>query len=670
MSVANGIMEIKFADPRHKTLLEAIRKRWRFSHQKMSQQYTKWGQMEDEFVAYMPAKTADIKRNNERKADGKPHYTTVFVPHAYAQLLAAHTYWTSVFLSRTPIMQFTGRHGEAEMGVQALEALIDYQLGIGGMLVPLYVWLLDPGKYGFGVVGVSWEEEISRITTLSMEPRTIMGIPIMGTERRVKRSQDIMGYQGNKLYNVRPYDWFPDPRFPIAQFQKGEFCARYLETGLNFILKRENQGLYYNVEELKKSRPTEFLRNLGSPRVDVPSSTTSLGAGGGYGSAGAGGVGPEGDDPLDFYGILEFVWELVPSKWGLGSGNVPEKWVFTVANDAVIVSAQPLGYYHDKFPFQVIEYEIEGYGMFKRSMLEQLKPMNDVLTWLFNSHFYNVRKALNDQFVIDPSRIMMRDALDPEPGRMMRLKPTAYGTDPKTAIAQLSVVDVTQNNIRDAAFVMDLMARLSGVNDNIMGMVNSGGRKSATEVRTSSSFGVNRLKTNSEFYSAQGFSPLAQMLLQNTQQKYDQSKMFKVAGNLFQDNIQYMQVTPETIAGFYDYVPVDGTMPVDRYAMAALWQQLMSQMASMPDVMMQYDFGRIFTYVAQLAGVKNLSQFRVQIAPAERLQQLAQQGNVIALGGRGGRQSGKSSAGSGGGPAGAASSSPPVAQVSGMGASG
>jgi hypothetical protein len=71
--------------------------------------------------------------------------------------------------------------------------------------------------------------------------------------------------------------------------------------------------------------------------------------------------------------------------------------------------------------------------MFKRSMLEQLKPLNDVLTWLFNSHFYNVRKALNDQFVIDPSRIMMRDALDPEPGRMMRLKPTAYGTDPKSS---------------------------------------------------------------------------------------------------------------------------------------------------------------------------------------------------------------------------------------------
>jgi hypothetical protein len=62
--------------------------------------------------------------------------------------------------------------------------------------------------------------------------------------------------------------------------------------------------------------------------------------------------------PLDFYGVLEFAWELIPADWGLGSGKVPEKWVFTVGNDAVIIGAQPLGYYHNKFPFQVLEYEI------------------------------------------------------------------------------------------------------------------------------------------------------------------------------------------------------------------------------------------------------------------------------------------------------------------------
>lgn len=669
MPIKPGIFEIKYKTPQHEKIMDEIRKRWRFSYRKMSQQYVKWARMEDEFVAYMPAKEADVKRDNERKLDGKPHYTTVFVPHAYAMLLAAHTYWTSVFLARSPIMQFAGRHGESEQSVAALESLIDYQVNVGGMLVPLYIWLLDPGKYSFGVIGVNWEQDHIRTTELVMEPRTIMGIPLIGTERRIKRSKDIMGYEGNRLYNVRPYDFFPDPRFTISQFQKGEFCGRYFETSLNLLARRQEDGIYYNIEEVKKVKPSEFLRSLGSSRLELPNQNASTATA----TWESGNISDMSSTSLDFYGLLEMCIELIPSDWGLGSGTYPEKWVFTVGNDAVILSAQPLGYYHDRFPFQVIEFEVEGYGMFKRSMLEQLKPMNDVLTWLFNSHFYNVRKALNDQFVIDPSRIMMKDALDPEPGRMMRLKPTAYGTDPATAIKQLQVTDVTQNNIRDAAFVMDLMARLVGVNDNIMGMINSGGRKSATEVRTSSSFGVNRLKTNSEFFSAQGFAPLAQMLLQNTQQKYDDNKKFRVAGSLLSDMNPYMDVSPEAIAGFYDYIPVDGTMPVDRFAMAALWRELMGQMVSMPDVMMQYDFGKIFTYVAQLAGVKNLSQFKIQVAPAERLAQLAQQGNVIPLGGRKG--GGQQPRGRGPGPGGPGvgqpvGGSPPVAQVAGVGTPG
>lgn len=643
MPIAPGIFEIPYGTEKHQKLKDAICRRWRFSQNKMSEQYVKWSKMEDEFVAYVKPTDADTLKNQKRDA-GVPQYTTIHVPYSYAQLLSAHTYWSTVFLSRSPIMQLTGRHGEAEMSVQAMESLLDYQITIGGMLVPLYTWLLDPGKYGFGVVGVHWDIEVNRITEITMEPRTIAGYEIPGTERRVKKTKEITGYEGNRLYNVRPYDFFPDPRVPIGQFQKGEFCGRYVEVGLNHILRKASMGAYYNIDALRRSKPSEFMKNLGSPRVETPNSTFNGSV------AGMGGNDAQSLQNLDFYGLLEMTIELVPREWELGSSDYPEKWVFTLGNDDVIVSAQPLGYNHNKFPFQVLEYEIEGYGLFKRSMLETLQPMNDVLTWLFNSHFYNVRKVLNDQFVIDPSRIVMKDALDPQPGRMMRLKPSAYGTDPKTAIAQLQTMDVTQNNIRDAAFVMDLMGRMVGVNDNIMGMVNSGGRKSATEVRTSSTFGVNRLKTNSEYFSAQGFAPLSQMLTQNTQQRYSADAMYKIAGNAMTDAAPYMKITPDSIAGFYDYIPVDGTMPVDRFAQAALWRDLMQQMTMHPEIMMNYDLAKIFGFVAQLAGIKNLSQFKVQVQPAERLQQLAQMGNLIPTGGKGGKQSRPVQPGSSGGP--------------------
>src|SRR5678815_5422540 len=70
--------------------------------------------------------------------------------------MSAHTYWTSVFFARNPVHQFAGRHGEGEQQVQALEALISYQVEVGEMMAPYYIWLYDAGKYGLGILGHYW----------------------------------------------------------------------------------------------------------------------------------------------------------------------------------------------------------------------------------------------------------------------------------------------------------------------------------------------------------------------------------------------------------------------------------------------------------------------------------------------------------------------------------
>jgi hypothetical protein len=86
------------------------------------------------------------------------------------------------------------------------------------------------------------------------------------------------------------------------------------------------------------------------------------------------------------------------------------------------------------------------------------------------------------------------------------------------------------------------------------------------------------------------------------------------------------------ISGFYDFVPVDGTFPVDRFAQANLWNMLLGQAQKLPQVMMQYDIGRIFAWVATLAGLKNIQQFRVVTQTPEALGQAVQAGNVVPIG--------------------------------------
>src|SRR5690606_19786278 len=123
-----------------------------------------------------------------------------------------------------------------------------------------------------------------------------------------------------------------------------------------------------------------------------------------------------------FIKITEAYIKLIPAVWGLGDSKRVETWCFTLAENEVIISAKPLGLYHNKFPFQIMEGSFGSEEFAKFGMLEVIRPLTDILTWLVNSHFYNVRRVLNNQIVVDPSRVTMKDLTKPGQ-RIIRLKP-------------------------------------------------------------------------------------------------------------------------------------------------------------------------------------------------------------------------------------------------------
>lgn len=617
----------------HRRILDGVRERVQISKRSFDSKHTKWRQAEEVALAYMPERDVDKARKSARDS-GSPQYTTIFVPYSYGVLMSSHTYWTTVFMSRNPILQFSGRHGESEQATQALEAVMSYQTDVGRLLVPWYIWLFDVGKYGCGILGTYWDEEFSIVSHIEEREDMFLGVLKTGKMKKVKVSKRVPGYEGNKCYNVRPFDFLPDPRVTLANFQQGEFCAVYRRIGWNTILKRADQGYYINIDEL---RPTSHLHDQhpteGSSRLELPSNNSIFT----HNMDSARGNGKEADSGV--VSAYEVYIELIPSDWGLGNSDLPEKWVFTVTVDfKTVFGCQPLGAHHDKFPFNVLVMEPEGYGIIPRGMPEILEPVQNTINWLINSHFYNVRKILNGQYIVDPSRITISDMLDPSPGGIIRMKPNGYGSNPNEAYAQMQAIDVTQGHMRDIQVMLEIGMRAVGVNDQIMGVLQGGGRKTATEVRSASTFGINRLKTNAEFFSASGWAPMAQMMVQNTQQYYDAEKKFRIVGDLAQStSAAFMDVSPESITGFYDFVPVDGTLPVDRFAQANLWKEILAQMRQMPEIAAQYDVGKIFSYIAQIAGLKNINQFKVQLGSPQQLAQQAQTGNVVPLGGGGQR---------------------------------
>jgi len=602
---------------------ERCRDRLMLSRDAMEGQYDTWAEAEESFKAYIPEKEADAIRASRRRG-GEPQYTTIEVPYSYSIAMTAHTYFTSVFLTRSPIFQFAGRHGEGEMQVQAVEAIVDYQMNVGQNLIPLFMWLFDPIKYSVGWLGTYWDRETVQCRKRVKRPKMFLGMPIPGTEETVDEVTEVTGYEGNRYYNIRPQDAFPDPRVSLWNFQRGEFFGRYVELGWGDILSGLDAGRYFDTGDLRTESNAggPAYRDEGSSAVTELPNSDELFLRTGRGE----------DTVRPVVKAYELFVKLVPREWHLAESNKTEIWVFTVrADNYKVFGIEPLGLYHGKFPIDIIEQEPDAYNLFSRSMMEVMKPINDALTWQLNSHMYNVRAVLNNQLIYDPSMLNGKDLENPNPGKLIRLKPAAYGRDVRTTYAQLAIQDITRSHIPDMQTLSQLLQQLTGVSDNIMGMVNSGGRKTATEVRQSTSLGINRLKTICEFFSAMGFVPLAQKTVQNTQQLYDEDKKFRIVGDMANFAPGFAQVNPESIAGFFDLIPVDGTMPVDRFAQANLWQQMLAQVSKVPQVAGQYDLGRIFAWVASLAGLKNVQQFRLQAMAPDQLAQQVQAGNSVPL---------------------------------------
>lgn len=623
--------KVKFGSPLHKKLTDAIRQRLRMSDARFSDRYRVMAQNEELFQAYIPTQDVDRLRKTNREQRGVPEYTTIELPYSYSVVMTAHTYYSSVFCSRSPVFQLSGRHGESETNVQANEVLLAYQMSVGANMLPLFVWLLDPGKYGFGVIGHYWEKETIRVRKTRKVQPSFFGQPIEGAEAETETYvEEVPGYEGSKLYNVRPQDWYPDPRVSLVNFQRGEFCGRYVEVPWNEIYEgsrhREGQYRYCNYEKLHRDRSAKSSsaeatfpsRDEGSSRVTTLPNT-GIGANEGF------------DVPVGFIKGHEFFFKLIPSDYQLGPEKKQEIWVFNVSSNGIIFGANSLGEYHGKFPFDLITDEIDGYSIFPRSTLERCKPLNDVMTWLVNTHFYNVRQALNNQFVVDPSMVVMKDVENPLPGRAIRLKPTAYGKDVRAAINQLQTMDITRTHVSDLALVMDMVQRMVPANDSMMGVQPQGSsRQTATSVRTSTHFSTSRLKTQCEWWSACGWGPLAQKLVQRQQQFYSQEKKYRLVGDVAQFSPEFVMVTPDAISGFYDFEPVDGTLPIDRFAQANLWQMILGQMQKHPEILMTYDIAKIFAWVSYLGGIKNLQQFR--LTRDDLLMRQARAGNVVPIG--------------------------------------
>lgn len=608
----------------HATLLKAVLERVTLAETHISTHFDRWREAEKYYMLYKKKTKNDQRAKRKDDQEGEYDYRSAVMPYSYAMLLTAHAYMVNVFLNKDPVFQSIGINGGGADKELVMDSMLEYQVQQGSLDVPMLVWLLDVLRYGIGILGNYWDEEFVPQSFVAQEEEEVDGVAT-GKMRNVLKYKIHEGYKGNKGFNVLPYDFLPDPRVPYCKLQEGEFVGRKLKIAWNELIKKESAGVFFNSE---KARELINTSSKGGDRWDNRHESIDDLSDLGISST----TDPQGKKVGDLDAV-EMVIEIIPKDWGLGEGEYPEKWVFTVVDKKVIIGCQPLGYLHNMFPYHVLECEPDGYKQESRGMLEIGKPMNDVLSWLFNSHMYNKRQVMDNQFVVDPERVVMKDVTRKDPGKLIRLKPTAFGSDVRTAIQQLPVTDVTNQNYQDAGYVQQELQRSLGINDDISGVSQPSSRRSATEFRGTTAQSANRLGTMAYYFAITGVRSLGRCLISSTQQMYTDEMKVRIAGDAIK-SAEHVTWRPEEMAGMYDLAPVDGTLPIDKMSLAQFWQQIVIATAQDPELQMQFRRSDMFSHMARLAGLKNIDRFKMQIVSDEELVAMIKAGQISGNNGR------------------------------------
>ena len=615
-------LDLKPGSDFHNKLKGKIMTRARQSRNEMTKRFPSWNKMDEILTTYIPLK--DKEKDIKDKDETRP--VSVVFPYTYAMLEALLTYLSMAFF-QDPVFQYEGVGPEDIIGTDLLELLIRIHCIKTKVPLAVHTVLRNSLVYGIGPGAPGWEK---RFGLKPITSKIVVGDSVQNNVNWV----DSLLFEGNSLSAIDPYLYLPDPTVDATNVQGGEFVGWIVNDNLMNMLNEEQSstnGDIFNVKYIKaiRNKKSSFStdqssRNLKYGRQD-PNKTMG-----------------EATNHVD---VIYMHVNLIPKEWKLGMSEYPEKWLFALASDEVIVSASKLDHAHGQYPLAVAAPEFDGYSPTPIGRLEMLYGLQHILDFLFNTHIANVRKSINDMFVVDPYLININDLKDPEPGKLIRLRRPAWGRGVDKVVQQLTVNDITRNNIGDSAYITQWMDRIAGADQSMQGALRMGGPERLTkgEFQGTRGSAVSRLQRIAMLVGMQFMQDIGYQFAIHTQQYMTKDTYVSIVGRnqerlmeQFGKTAGRAPVTPMDLAIDYDAIVRDGSIPGGNFS--DIWVELYKIIATDPDLRKEYDTFRIFEYIATELGAKNIEDFRrnvnrVQptVMDDETVAKEAEKGNLVPI---------------------------------------
>jgi len=161
------------------------------------------------------------------------------------------------------------------------------------------------------------------------------------------------------------------------------------------------------------------------------------------------------------------------------------------------------------------------------------------------------------------------------------------------------------------------------------------------EFQGTRSSAVSRLQRIAMIIGVQFMQDIGNMFAVHTQQYMSKDTYVKIIGRyedqikeIFGKNTNRQKATPDDVRVAYDLIVRDGSVPGGNFS--NVWVEMFKIIGTDEQLRQEFDVTRIFMYIAQQLGAKNIedfkrnvSQIQSQVMPDEEVDREVERGNLV-----------------------------------------
>ena len=588
------------------------------------------------------------KEDVKKQAEGRP--AKVIMPTAYSQIMTFVAYHFLQFTQDDTFFNLKPT-GDEDFGQKKAdcEATLEFDLRKNEWHTKLFQNLLDIGRFGEGILEVSWTKETMKAWVSRQQP-SVETNGISTPTSPISSWEDYVKFEGNRIRNVSPFRFFPDTRFPLVDFQKGEFCAIEEEYSMNQLYNLEAEGEVAGVRFIQPMAQAQqavdlqsVMAGLRGPLGKTEDLITKFSAGNGSSVTLVTKVQvwivpskfklrnfvPGTNDPVGQHPVKN-----EKGEWVLGKEDHRVLYHLWYANNNRVIRMEQAKVWHDSFGFVVGQFTPDMHQVLTFGLGELIYAIQELQSWYLNSRVRSVDRVIANRLIVNTQMIETK-SLDGDGD--IYIKKGVSTPDLGRAIGQLRVQDVTAGHMNDLGLLGEVIEQVTGVNKMMQGQ-SSAGRRSSFQDRTVAGGAAARQKLHGALLWETVYGRLGRLMLSNSRQSLSQESFLRIIGlpskkakaayekaqaefgqmmqqlqaamNAGQpidpatlqglqppvdpmqpllDRYAEFQGTPEEVICGDDYMVYDNSQPQDKAGMAQALQELLSIAMQNPDVATRLD---------------------------------------------------------------------------------